>query len=98
VAIQFFEINLLQVGSFTLSLQKLLSLAVFPVALISCAGGASPASSLPLLSWMVAANSAWYLARGAWYDSRMVTANVSSLLVAFGATVLYTGFAALPDA
>jgi len=97
VAIQFFEINLLQVGSFTLSLQKLLSLAVFPVALILMRRWRIPGVLLALALVMVAANSAWYLARGAWYDSRMVTANVSSLLVAFGATVLYTGFAALPD-
>lgn len=90
VAIQFFEINIFTVGTFAVSVQKLLSAAVLPFAVVLMRRLRFPLTLLILLVLMLLANSGWYLAQGMFFDSRMLSADASVVLMMVGATVFYT--------
>jgi len=97
VATQFFEITIVEIGSFALSVQKILALVLLPVALLILRTWRIPLTLGWMAILMCAANSAWYVAHGAWSDPRMLGANIGSILVFFGATVLYSGLAVARD-
>ncbi len=97
VAVQFFEITLVQVGGFPVSIQKLVSILVFPFALVLLRRWVIPRVLVVLLLVMVAANSLWYWWHGMMFDSRMLSANITTVSTVFGATVLYTALISSPE-
>jgi hypothetical protein len=90
VFIQFVEYTLFSIDDFVVSVQKVASLIVLPVALILMAKIRIPLLLLVLFGAMSAGNSLWYVVQGDVFSGVLLSANLSAALVFVGAVALYS--------
>lgn len=90
VSIQFVEFTLFKVGDFDVSLQKVLALIAFPVALGLMGQIRLPLSLLVFFGVLILANSAAYVVQSDPLNPLLLSANATALIGFVGAVVLYT--------
>jgi O-antigen ligase len=90
VIAQFVEFTLYEGGSLVVSLQKIVGLVVFPVALTLMGYFRISLLLIIVACLMILANSAAYVATLDFLDPDLLSANVGVLTGCFGATALYT--------
>lgn len=97
VLTQFVDITLYTVAGFDITVQKIASLVVLPLTILLMGKLRLPRAMLVILALLVLTNSLWYLARGDVLNTRLLSADLSTLLAFVGALALYTALSSGSD-